>query len=291
MPSRCCLANPPPRTPPHPCQTTHSLRIASQIACGDGRGAQVITCHFEGQEADLFVAKIYDPLYYKWSDFEITYLADRQYSCEAAAFERLHSVKKDVDKMRQPGVREVLERSIPSYHGCWTWETTLLDGQHRDVRMILMSHVPYPSLSSIIERGVAGKIPAESRMQLLARAFEIYCWLEFFGVRQNDFAPRNIMVSPDQEQAVLLDFSHSIVKGLPNSRWMAHVESTPNLPRSPIELFRASCGNNMGDWIPNELQAKDAQYRWFMKQWGNSEGFAPVSPEVMRRLDKGDSKA
>ncbi|KAK3935382.1 hypothetical protein QBC46DRAFT_397646 [Diplogelasinospora grovesii] len=186
-PSLCCLANPPTETPPHPYPKMWTLIIDDQIACSDGRGAQVVTCHFEGREAIQLVAKIFDPLYYNWNgDFDITYVADEEYACEAAAFQRLRDIK-DADRMGYPGVQEALEGSIPTYHQSWTWETRLLDGQCRDVRLILMSYIPYPSMKSIIESGKARTIPAETRMRLLARALEIYCWLRYFGVDQHEF--------------------------------------------------------------------------------------------------------
>lgn len=202
--------------------------------------------------------KIFDPLYYKWRGSDITYLADQQYSCEAAAFSRLRLVK-DADKMGFPGVTKALEGSIPTYHGCWTWETALLDGRRRDVRMILIGYVPFPSIQSIDDRGEAENIAAKLRMQLFARALKLHCWLVFFGVDQHDFWPRNITVSVDQKRVVLLNFSHSIVRDLPNSKWISPDRYSESRPKSPIEVFRASFGLSMGDWIPDNLQAKEAQ--------------------------------
>lgn len=288
-PSRLCLANPPPETPPHPYQNIYSLKIVDQIACSDKRGAQVVSCYFVGHQADLLVAKIFDPLYYDWWDYEPTYLADYHYSREAAAFLRLRYVK-DADKMGYPGVAEALEGSIPAYRGCWTFETALLDNQRRDVRMILMNHFPLPSIQSIADRGEAKIIAAELRMQLFAKALELHCWLMYFGVDQRDFWPRNILVGLEQRQVVLLDFSHSAVRDLPNSRWVTRDEDPPNRPKSPIELFGASLGSSMGDWIPDELQTRKAQKAWFKKMWGKSEVFAPVCDAIVQQYGIDDSE-
>ena len=139
-------------------------------------------------------------------------------------------------------------------------------------------------MQSIVDRNEAGKIPAELRMQLLARAMEVYCWLDFFGVDQHDFALRNIMASPDQKRVVLLDFSHSIVRDLPNSRWTSLYESGPHLPPSPIQMFQASFGSSMGGWIPGSLQVEKAQIEWLKEQWEGSRVFAPVRDKLAERL-------
>jgi hypothetical protein len=249
----------------------------------------VVTCYFVGHQADLLVAKIYDPLYYDWWNYEPTFLADFHYSREAAAFLRLRHVK-DADKMGYPGVTEALQGSIPVYRGCWTWETALLDNRRRHVRMVLMNHFPFPSIQSIADRGDAKKIAPELRMQLFARALELHSWLMYFGVDQRDFWPRNILVNLEQRQVVLLDFSNAAVRDLPNSRWVSRDEDPPSRPKSPIELFGASFGLCMGDWIPDDLQNKKAQKAWFKKMWAKSEVFAPVCDSIVKRFHIDDSE-
>lgn len=283
-PSRCCLANPPPETAPHPDQKMHSLKIVDQIACSDGRGAQLVTCHFAGHEADIFIAKIFDPLYYNWWDYDITYLADQHYSCEAAAFLRLRLVK-DADETGYPGVAQALKGLIPTYRGCWTWETVLLDGQRRDVRIILMSYFRLPTMKSIIDKGETVNIPLELRMQLFAKVLELHCWLRFFGVDQRDLHPRNILIDIGQKQVVLLDFSHSWVRDLPNSRWISWEGDSQTRPKSPIEVFRCHLGVMYDEaWMPDHLRFEDAQIAWFKQNWGKSKVFAPVSDEVAREV-------
>jgi len=285
-PSRACLENPPPETGAPTYPAIRSMTIVDQIACFDGRGSQLVTCHIEkdGRKSSLLVAKIYDPLYYNWNGEDITYLADLDYSREASAFMLLRAFA-DADELGYRGAREALSGSIPRFHGCWTWRTHLLDGQSRDVRLILMDYIPYPSMLSILDRGKVDEIPAESRMELLAKALEIYCWLEFVGVWQNDIAPRNIMVDSESNRVVLLDFSNCIIRDLPNTRNFVTIGTPPSFPKSPIEIFRASFGVIWGDWIPVELESKKAQYAWFMEKWGKSTTFEPPEPELLDRIE------
>jgi hypothetical protein len=274
--SRFCLENPPLKCEPIANPKTLTVIIDSQIACGDGRGAQVVKCHSEDGKCQ-FAAKIFDPLYYEWRDIEDkTYLADHQFTTEAAAFTILSEMK-DPGSFGYPQVREAVKGSIPNYYGSYTWETHLLDGQRRDVRLILMEYFLFPSMKSIVETGEVTKIPAETRMQLLARAKEIYCWLEYYGVKQNDFAMRNIMVDPDQGRVVLLDFSHAKIRHYYMSKWyIREGQSPPAGPTSPIEYFSCGWGDEMGDWIPENLRTAQARFDWFFNQWGNSTVFEPL---------------
>lgn len=129
------------------------------IACFDGRGSQLVSCNLD-QEKHLRVAKIFDPLYYNFGGgFDVAYLADCDYSCEATAYQKICEVKLD-------GIY------TPEYYGSWTFETRFLDGQRRKVRMVLMEHVPYPSIKTLVDNGIAATIPAERRMQALAKTVD-----------------------------------------------------------------------------------------------------------------------
>jgi hypothetical protein len=66
-------------------------------------------------------------------------------------------------------------------------------------------------------------------------------------------------------------------------------EDPPSRPKSPIEVFRASLGQNMGDWIPDDLQNRKAQKAWFKKMWGGSEVFAPVCNAIVKQFGIDDS--
>lgn len=271
--SRFCLQNPPLKGEPMANPKARTIIIDSQIACSDGRGAQVVKCHYEDDETPI-VAKIYDPLYYLWRDtIDPTYEADQHFTIEATVFMTLQDMDKDYT-IGYPRVREALEGSIPRYHGSYTWETQLLDGQRRDVRLILMEHIPLPSMRSIIEEGRVESISADARMQLLARAFEIFAWLEYYGINQHDFSPRNIMVDPDQGRVVLLDFSIAKIRDLYNSKWFIFSDRPlPTAPMSPIEYWGCQWGDELESWVPEDLHTVQARYNWFFSQWGDSKVF------------------
>ncbi|KAM0263402.1 hypothetical protein ACHAQJ_001258 [Trichoderma viride] len=276
-PSRWCLENPPLECKPIAGAESLTMIIDSQIACGDGRGAQIVKCRFEGKEK-WYVAKIFDPLYYNWDDVDdMAYIADHQFTNEAAAFEILSEMNHP-DSFGYPRVQEAVEGFIPTYHGCYTWETHLLDGQRRDVRLIIMEYIPFPSIRSIIEAGEATKIPAETRIQLLAKAMEVDCWLQYYGVNQYDFAMRNILVDPKEGRVVLLDFSHAKIRDFFMSKWfLREGEPVPAGPESPISRFDCAFYDDFpDDWIPENLRTVQARYDWFFNKWGDSTVFEPI---------------
>ncbi|KAL1853547.1 hypothetical protein VTK73DRAFT_8997 [Phialemonium thermophilum] len=124
--SQYCLENPYPSTEPHPNKTVHTLEIVDVIAAEDGRGPQLVACRLHYDIGPLFVAKIYDPLYYDWFSCDNIWLADYEYSREAAAYARAE----------QAGIDGVY---IPEYHGCWVFSMPFLGKPvaTREVRMIL----------------------------------------------------------------------------------------------------------------------------------------------------------
>lgn len=267
-PSRLCLAHPPLETPPHPKQTVHTLKILDQIACGDTRGPQVVTCRINRQEV-VRVAKIFDPLYYDFEDdFDPTYYADSHYSAEATAYSKIH--EKGLDG-----------KFTPKYEGSFTFDMPLLDGQHRPVRMVLMEYIPHPTVKALIDTGSMEAIPAELRLRALVRATEAIVWLEYNGITHNDFFPRNVLINYDQTpgeiHAVIIDFSHARLKDLPNSRWSTFPPGHPlhkTRPRSPIEKWLFSWGE-FEQWIPSNLRGNKNRAEWLMSQWGNSSEFEP----------------
>ncbi|KAH7271775.1 hypothetical protein B0J15DRAFT_522693 [Fusarium solani] len=117
--SEWCLRNPVVETAPHlDVIEEQMLKIVGCIACKDGRGAQVVRCQVGHDLSNVYVAKIYDPLYYSFSDpdfgtpVDVTYRADQDYSREAAAFEDLKADGAD-------------GRFSPKYYGAWTFDMPL----------------------------------------------------------------------------------------------------------------------------------------------------------------------
>lgn len=179
--SEWCLKHPPRNTPPHPDQLRrHRLHILSQVSCVEGRNSQVVTCRID-DEPQVLLAKIYDPLYFKMTDpYDrdpgVTWLAERFYSCEAAAFERLRECKNLYGKF------------TPKYHGTWTFQMPLLDGQQRHVRMILMEYIPYPTIRSLIDSQAVKHLDPRRRLGLLVRNMEHVCILDYVGITHGDLS-------------------------------------------------------------------------------------------------------
>lgn len=103
------MGNPPLKTAEAPAPRTHTLSVTHELAVADGRGAQLVRCTITpkapaGQaptNRDVFqvVAKVYDPLYYSFPHTDlpsvpcdVTWLADEDYSREAAAYEHLQNI-------------------------------------------------------------------------------------------------------------------------------------------------------------------------------------------------------
>lgn len=275
--SRLCIQNPPLKGKPIANPKERTIIIDSQIACGDGRGAQLVKCHYAGSETPI-VAKIYDPLYYLWRDTtDPAYEADEHFTTEAAVYMTLQDMDKDYT-VGYPRVRDALEESIPRYYGSYTWQTQLLDGQRRDVRLILMEYIPFPSMWSMLKKKQVESIPPKRRMQLLARVLEIFPWLEYYGIDQNDFAPRNIMVDPDQGRVVVLDFSTAKIRDLYNSEWFTFSDKPlPAAPMSPVEYWGCQWGDDLEGWVSENVHGVQARYNWFFNQWGDSKVFQPLS--------------
>jgi serine/threonine protein kinase len=142
-----------------------------------------------------------------------------------------------------------------------------------------MEYIAFPSILSIITEGRVESIPAQIRMQLLAKAFEIYVWLAFYGVNQNDFAPRNIMVDPDKGRVVLLDFSIAKIRDLYNSKWSTPQGKPPPAgPKHPLQLFAGGWAGMDGEgWVPKHLHPAQARYDWFLAQWPDPTVFRPFN--------------
>lgn len=266
--SQWCLQHPPRRTPPHKDQRVRRLEIIRQICCGDGLNSQVVECRLDDGPR-VFVAKIFDGLYIDSTDVlddvGPTYYVESWYSCEAAAYTKIAE-------------KNLNGRFTPSFEGCWTFETPLLNGKPREVRMILLERTPGSTMKSLIDSGEAQKIDPDLRMELIAQLMENCSELEFVGVRQEDMVARNIMVDTQPKRITLIDFSHSSIRGLPTSRWLLLQEMT--LPPSPISLFKGRWPVMGGiEWIPTNLWPFEKRLEWMKERWGNSSRYRSVDWE------------
>lgn len=274
-PSEFCFQNPPPSTDPHPDSSVHTLKIVKEVATRDGRGSQVVCCRLD-QQPDYVIAKIFDPLYYSWGEYDNAYWADRHYSCEAAGYE--HAVLEGKDG-----------QWLPKYHGSWTFEMDLdlanQPDKKREVRMILLEYIPGSSMYSILTSDQTDQFSPDTRMDILSRAMEMYCWLKYYGVSQNDFAPRNIMIGTDN-RVTLIDLSHAYVTGLPNSGTVFREQTRPD---SPAERFHVMSGE-FDCWIPEKYLSGTAFDRWRETRWEGSEEFEPC-PEWAKYSKNSRSKS
>ena len=104
-------------------------------------GPHVACCYLDSDESRQYVAKIYDGVDYPLVDYsgrDCMYLADRDYSCEAAAY------------MSMPSLRGSI---VPHYFGSWTFSVeTGMAGHHRCVRLILLEHVDGECMLDMILR-------------------------------------------------------------------------------------------------------------------------------------------
>jgi hypothetical protein len=139
----------------------------------------------------------------------------------------------------------------------------------RKIRMILMDYIPDSSMYSLLTTDQVDKFSPETRLDILAQAMEKYCWLAFFGVFQNDFAPRNIMVSRE-ERVTLIDLSQAYVIAPPY--WDPPERKRP---RSPIDVFHGVCDSEFDCWVPEGYQSKAVFRQWMETRWGRSEAFDP----------------
>ena len=257
-----CIRHPPADTPSHPDQRTRQLQILDPVVRRDGHGAQIVRCKLDGKGPCL-VAKVYDALYYPLDDGDLTWLADEDYSCEAAAYEDL----------QKAGVDGVL---VPRYYGSWAFDMPLLEPSAnllRPVRMILMEWINAVSMWSLIKSGEAYEINPQKRLDLLAKALEVQCKTYFHGVKNLDFALRNILISglntPDPSVR-LIDFNYSTARKRPGSK--AAEETQEERPISPLYYYWRSLGSEFSCWLPRPHRSNKKVCRgWLMSVWGGGK--------------------
>lgn len=270
--------NPRGKTPPKD-QVKHDLVVTQQIRCGNDCLAQVVRCRVDGEER---VAKIFDPLYVGIArcneyGFPPTYYSERFYSCEAAAYKRIE----------ESGLNG---QYTPKFYGCWFLELPLPIGREkpvcREVCLILQELIPGDTMEALIERGEASTIPPNIRVELLDRVMEAISHLSFIGVINDDEHPRNFMVTKNTKkgwQITLIDFSHSRVRDLPNSKWWTTSRTRDQKrPESPMTVLRHCWPGCCSGWIPEKCNGcTEASLRERLahmeRRWGNSAEYEPVN--------------
>lgn len=252
-----------------------TLHIVGEIRVRDDGGAQVVICRLDDEDLE-YAGKIYDPLYYGFSDRiwpenprDVADEADKDYCREVAAYLEIND---------QFGGKE-----IPKYYGSWTCQMPLdlPDARKvREVRLILMEHIKGDTMSEIDPR----VHPEESRLGAMAQVLEAYSRITFAGVSHGDIAQRNVMVcrgGADNtiDRVVLIDFNYAVVTRLDNFELL--YGSRPKgaeKPENPINQWWGTGGlySKFGDWFPASWNKQRKPLReWLFERWGKSEEFLP----------------
>lgn len=266
-----CLEHPPMEGETAWSDPPHSLHIIDEIRVGNDGGAQLIVCRLDN-EPDEYVAKIYDPLYYGFSDRlwpenprDIADEADKDYCREVAAYLEMND---------QFGGKE-----IPKYYGSWTFQMPLCQ-KKRDIRLILMERIKGGTMSELDPRAYPEKV----RLAVLAQILEAFGRITFAGVRHGDLAQRNIMLCDGEaaktvDRVVLIDFNFAVVSRLDDFEILyGDRPEDPDRPDNPINQWWG-CGSFyylFGDWSPESWKLHYRPLReWLYEQWGKSEEFTP----------------
>ncbi|KAJ0108853.1 hypothetical protein J7T55_011347 [Diaporthe amygdali] len=307
--SELVVDNPPLKTAPSQAETTQ-LIINTPISVGSADGAQVVTCSITpdaetaGQSFQA-VAKIYDPLYYRFSEWiaheprDVVIEADKDYSREAAAYEYLQ-------KTGQTG------SFAPAYYGSWTFALPITSRgktQTRPIRLVLIEYLGGTNIrGSLFQNGPerAGKdafyYAEEYRLEVLALAMDGYVRQLHSGIDQLDFAGRNVMLAPWSLSAepgqdspavaglslpriVLVDYNAAIVYTQSKRGRLPHMD-WPR-PCNPMWYFWDEPMDDFGGWVPHEWHHNPKfMQEWLQKRFGTEEKrklYASVEEELIIR--------
>lgn len=269
------------------------LTITASIAIGAVRGAQIVACTVtqgtqkdrEGKECPIpfkAAAKIYDPLYYNFKDIigddprDCVYQAENDYRTETAAYKHL-------DSHKQTG------SFAPEYHGSWAFELPIMVNgvaRTRTVRLILIELLSGSSLQALRVQNHHNKsmgtdafhYPQEYRLEVLARAMDGYVRQLKIGLRQGDFAGRNVVLASDNDackqkvsglvmpRVALVDYNLATVKIDPRA------DEAAKLLVNPAAVFWASdLSGDFPGWVPNEWFDIELQQKWLLERFDRED--------------------
>jgi hypothetical protein len=249
-----CLTHPPApgitRT-----EDTRRIEIVKAIRTGEGCGAQVVLT------ADGYVAKVFDPLYYKFPDpmgvnwkVNVTDVAEEEYITEATVYSQL------LDTSLQGSI-------MPKYYGSWSLNIPLVTvGQqlYREVRMIIIEYVTGISMLNIDPT----TLTQQARENVMIKLIEGDIDLRFEGVLHDDLEPRNVILpTPESSfsyedpglRVCVIDFG-----------WCALFRNQERIgpdPQffNPLHYWISSAHWSDYGWLPPQEEAWD----WMWKLWGN----------------------
>lgn len=301
--SELVVDNPPLDTPPPPPSQAETARLTvhTPISVGSDRGAQVLTCSVTPHRGEPFqaVAKIYDALYYRFSEShanaprDVVAEADGDYSCEAAAYEHLQATG-------QTG------SFAPAYYGSWTLKLPITSrgkSYTRPVRLILIERLEGSSIrDSLIYNGPrdegkdAFHYPLKYRLEILALAVDGYVRQQHSGIDQWDFAGRNVVLAPKTPstepavvagmslpRVVLIDYNTAVVYQLTEEGKIPLMD-WPR-PWNPMVYFWNLPLTDFGGWVPHEWHDNPKfMQEWLQSRFGTEEKrklYAPVEQELV----------
>ncbi|KAB5566788.1 hypothetical protein GE09DRAFT_1108225 [Coniochaeta sp. 2T2.1] len=259
-------------------ETSRQLEITEAIEVKDGHGAQIFACRLDSEPTE-YVAKVYDPLYYgftdlMWSDLprDVTYVADGDYSREVAAYEHLEKC----------GFRGA---EVPSYHGSWTFDLptdtvyTNRAGNHtRPVRMIL---IEYLHGRTMLQMNVA-RTSVDHRFDILSRMGEAESRLSHIGLYHNDVSQRNVMVcglSPlaPPTRVCLFDFNiATVAEYSKDAVENEYVREKTGLPGSPADFLWNTHTYDFDNWFPEDWKDQTREWhQWLLDKYTGSTLFEP----------------
>jgi hypothetical protein len=277
------------------------LVITSPIAIGSARGPQIVACRVTPQKERPFtaVAKIYDPLYYNFEHSighyprDTVSEADEHYMVETWAYRTLEKAK-------------LTGSFAPKFYGSWTFTLPIvLKGAQveRPIRLILIEQLNGVSIQASriqnsYNRGAptdAFHYPEEYRLEALARAMDGYVRQMRAGVRQEDFAGRNIVLVPNENptaqseriaglylpRVVLVDYNNA------NLEEFAPDDVDPR-PTNPAQTFWAPyLWSDIAGWVPSSWKDGKAQDEWLLKRFcgdDHREMYRPLPQTMLGRL-------
>lgn len=271
------------------------LRITRVLAGGRYHGPQIVlyTLANGSNTSRTYVAKIYDPLYYRhpeerWRPSDppntLCRYAHLHYSCEVAAYERI-----EANKQSHPAP------CTADYFGSWCFRVTKSESRKKDnkpparprertVCPILMGYVKGRSMADIAMGNTEiyrvqnfERLNEACRLYVWARLIEAETWLEHIRISHDDLFDRNVMLYPPPKlddnsesaaavrpQVVIIDFDRAqlgpgtLAQGLPPSpavKWW-HGFSGTILSWSP-------------EWWTTDLPRRR---RWLLTEFGEGMG-------------------
>ncbi|KAG7293834.1 hypothetical protein NEMBOFW57_003892 [Staphylotrichum longicolle] len=263
----------------------------------DEGGAQVLTGYVDRDEAQVYLAKVYDGVYYPLEDWhtgrDCMLLADYDYAVEAWAYETMQ------------GVETVGKKLIPTCYGGWTFSLpTNQPGRHRWVRMLLLELIHAESMFAKILRATENDAvqysllpPEQFRLRVLKSLFEavISIWWDA-EVLHDDLESRNVLVR-DDGTVVIVDFNQAFIyRYIDHQQHPKYFEDEPQLPPSPIQRYwpfvlggsgltsTEDSGSTWANWIPQSwLGNQDLAAEWLLKTWEDSPPgrYRPLEEEFL----------